>query len=117
MSKFKYYNSLNLFEGVLTEYDVNNPVHALGHELGILFQSNPTLLRSVMNRLSAYPKDIQMEKIKVALDVAKRFSNHLSLEVHDALIRALDADDKSTGTSPNYAPEAPPREDRRQNRK
>ncbi len=121
MSKFKYYNSLNLFEGVITELQEGNPVQELGSKLGQLFQNNAPLLKSVMNRLRSYPPEVQKKKINIALQTVNNIMHFDPYEVSKAIFSALDNDDKSNGYEAKYAnDDASPRNgesnDRRANR-
>lgn len=119
MSKLKYFNSLNLFEGILDEYEVGNPVQELGIKLGQLFQQNPPLLKSVMNRLRSYPPEVQKQKINIALRTVNDIINHDPYEISQAIFRALDDDDKVNKFEPTVAnePAAQANNQRRQFRK
>lgn len=119
MSKLKYFNSLNLFEGILDEYEVGNPVHELGIKLGELFQQNPPLLKSVMNRLRSYPPKIQKQKINIALRTVNDIINHDPYEISQAIFRALDNDDNSNNYTSDVSnePAAQANNQRRQFRK
>lgn len=121
---FKYYNKLGLLESfmgyeqpeVQEAEQERTPLRDLSNRLGLLFQTNFPLLKSIMNRFRAMPPEEFQAKIPVVMNAIKQYTPGEAdpFDVFQSINKVLDE-----GSNNNVVKIAPsinaPAQDRRQN--